>query len=37
MQKVVKQTGQLGVPQTDINGKWIIGYDPESIIEALNK
>lgn len=24
MQKVVKQTGQMGVPQTEINGKWVI-------------
>lgn len=37
MQKIVKQTGQMGVPQTEINGKWIIGFDPESIMEALKQ
>lgn len=35
MQKVVNQTGQMGVPQTEINGKWVIGYDPDTILEAI--
>ncbi|HAM80653.1 glutaredoxin family protein [Ornithinibacillus bavariensis] len=35
MYKIVKQTGQMGVPQTEINDKWVIGFDPESIIAAL--
>lgn len=36
MQKVVSATGQLGVPQTEINGKWVVGYDPNAIIQALD-
>ena len=35
MQKLVRTTGQLGVPQTEVNGKWIVGFDPNSIITAL--
>lgn len=30
--KLVQTTGQLGVPQTQINGKWVLGYDPETIM-----
>ncbi len=37
MQKIVKQTGQMGVPQTEINGKWVIGFDPEKIMDALKQ
>lgn len=33
--KLVNTTGQLGVPQTEVNGRWIIGYDPARILEAL--
>lgn len=29
--KLVATTGQLGVPQTEINGQWVLGFDPESI------
>lgn len=35
MQKLVRTTGQLGVPQTEVNGKWIVGFDPNSIIVEL--
>lgn len=35
MQKVVRATGQYGVPQTEINGKWVVGYDPNGILQAL--
>ena len=35
MQKLVRTTGQLGVPQTEVNGKWIVGFNPNSIITAL--
>ncbi|MFS0863917.1 glutaredoxin family protein [Fredinandcohnia sp. 179-A 10B2 NHS] len=35
MQYVVEKTGQLGVPQTDVNGKWVLGYDPNGIMTAL--
>jgi glutaredoxin len=37
MQKVVEQTDQMGVPQTEINGKWVLGFDPERIIDALKQ
>lgn len=36
MQRVVRETGQRGVPQTEINGKWVLGFDPNSIMNELN-
>lgn len=30
--KLVQTTGQYGVPQTNINGSWVIGFDPETIL-----
>jgi len=35
-QKLVATTGQLGVPQTEINGQWILGFNPAGVEEALN-
>ncbi|MBB6445341.1 glutaredoxin family protein [Bacillus benzoevorans] len=35
MHKLIAATGQLGVPQTEVNGKWVVGYDPNSIMKAL--
>ncbi|MDC2863183.1 glutaredoxin family protein [Bacillus sp. BP-3] len=35
MQQLVKTTGQMGVPQTEVNGKWIVGFDPNNIMMAL--
>ncbi|WP_394231475.1 glutaredoxin family protein [Niallia oryzisoli] len=29
--KLVSTTGHLGVPQTEINGQWVLGYDPDTI------
>ncbi len=37
MQKLVQTTGQLGVPQTEVNGKWVVGFDPNNIMMALKK
>lgn len=34
--RLVATTGQMGVPQTEINGKWIIGFDPEAVQQAVN-
>ena len=34
-QRLVATTGQMGVPQTEINGQWVIGFDPNGIQEAL--
>lgn len=31
MTKLVNTTGQMGVPQTEVNGRWIIGFDPANI------
>ncbi|WP_075981767.1 glutaredoxin family protein [Bacillus massilinigeriensis] len=36
MQKLVNTTGQMGVPQTEVNGQWVIGFDPNRIMMALN-
>jgi glutaredoxin 3 len=33
--RLVATTGQLGVPQTEINGQWIIGFDPEKVMSFL--
>ncbi|OZU88609.1 NrdH-redoxin [Virgibacillus indicus] len=35
MQRLVNTTGQLGVPQTEVNGQWIVGYDRDNIMKAL--
>ncbi|KAF0815696.1 MULTISPECIES: glutaredoxin family protein [Cytobacillus] len=35
MQQLVNTTGQMGVPQTEVNGKWVVGFDPNSIMMAL--
>lgn len=34
--KLVQTTGHTGVPQTEVNGKWIVGFDPEGVQEALH-
>jgi glutaredoxin 3 len=33
--KLVETTGQLGVPQTEINGQWVLGFDPETIMSLV--
>lgn len=35
MERLVKTTGQMGVPQTEVNGQWIVGFDPNNIMIAL--
>lgn len=35
MQYVISKTGQMGVPQTEVNGQWVLGYDPNSIMAAM--
>lgn len=35
MDLLVKTTGQMGVPQTEVNGQWIVGFDPNNIMMAL--
>ena len=33
---IAEKTGQLGVPVTEIDGKFIIGFDQPQIAELLN-
>ena len=35
-EEMVKKTGQMGVPVTDIDGQAIIGFDRHKISELLN-
>lgn len=35
MNQLVNETGQMGVPQTEVNGKWVVGFDPNNIMLAL--
>lgn len=34
-QNLVQQTGQQGVPQTNINGQWVVGFDQKRLKELL--
>lgn len=34
--RLVETTGQMGVPQTNVNGQWVIGYDPTRIMMFVN-
>lgn len=34
---MVQKSGQMGVPVTEINGKIVIGYDPETIQKLLKE
>jgi glutaredoxin-like YruB-family protein len=34
--KLIEKSGQLGVPVIEIDGKIIVGFNPEAIKEALN-
>ena len=34
-EEMVKKSGQMGVPVTEIDGKIIVGYDKEAIEKAL--
>ncbi len=33
--RLVNTTGEMGVPQTEINGEWVLGFDPESVNQLL--
>jgi glutaredoxin 3 len=37
MLELVNKTGQMGVPQIEIDGQWIVGFNPNAIMNALNK
>lgn len=36
MVKLIGKTRRLSVPQTNINGEWIFGFDPVRMLEVLN-
>ncbi|QUW20736.1 glutaredoxin family protein [Sporosarcina sp. Marseille-Q4063] len=36
MIKLIVKTKRLTVPQTNINGEWISGFDPVGILTAIN-
>ncbi len=36
-QKLVAETGEMGVPQTKLNGQWIFGFNPDAVQAVLNK
>lgn len=36
-QKLVQETGQMGVPQTKVNGEWVLGFDPEKLMQHVKK
>lgn len=36
MQYVMNKTGQMGVPQSEINGEWVLGFDPDKTLSLLN-
>ena len=36
LQKMIKDSGQMGVPVVDIDGEIIIGFDKEKIDKLLN-
>jgi len=36
LQKMIKDSGQMGVPVVDIDGEVIIGFDKEKIDKLLN-
>ncbi|MFF3101463.1 glutaredoxin family protein [Viridibacillus arvi] len=36
-QELMAATGRLGVPQTNINGNWILGYDPNSAMKIIQQ
>jgi glutaredoxin 3 len=33
--RLVAATGRLGVPQTEINGQWVLGFDPEKVMSLV--
>ena len=33
--ELVEETGQMGVPQTNVNGHWVFGFDPETLMQYV--
>ncbi len=36
-EKMINATGQTGVPQIEIDGEWIVGFDQEALSKKLKK
>ncbi|MBM7693759.1 glutaredoxin-like YruB-family protein [Peribacillus deserti] len=36
-QRLVEETGQMGVPQIKVNGNWILGFDPQAIMTFVHQ
>lgn len=34
-EKLVQETGQMGVPQTKVNGHWVLGFEPETLMQYV--
>ncbi|MFC5592043.1 glutaredoxin family protein [Sporosarcina soli] len=32
---LANKTGQMGVPQTEVNGQWVLGFDPDRIMQLV--
>jgi glutaredoxin 3 len=37
MIKLIGKTKRLSVPQTNINGEWVFGFNPVRMLEMLNR
>lgn len=37
MMKLVRETKRISVPQTNINGEWVFGFDPVRMLELMNQ
>jgi glutaredoxin 3 len=35
--KLIGKTRKLSVPQTEVNGKWVSGFDPEKLLKIINE
>lgn len=33
--RLIQTTGQMGVPQTEVNGQWVLGFDPEKVMQII--
>ena len=36
-EEMMNKSGQMGVPQAEVNGKMIVGFDPEAIEQAIRE
>lgn len=36
VQKLINSTGRMGIPQVEIDGKWVVGYQPNDMMYLLD-